>query len=122
METQASTAQVALGKGIDAARLERELNAMWSGMSAPGGDRASAGVVRACVLNLVVYIPREAALEEVNRLLSEITSAPTRISAPIAKVCFTAIGSGCGRSRSKSFDSSVLSMPTIAPHDRYREK
>src|SRR5215216_7245030 len=56
METQASTAQVALGKGIDAAKLERELNAMWAEMSAPEGDGGGgAGVVRACVLNLVVY-------------------------------------------------------------------
>jgi hypothetical protein len=69
METQASTAHVTLGKGIDPAKLERELNAMWSEMSAPG---AGAGVVRACVLNLVVYAegPRERA--EVDDLLAEV--------------------------------------------------
>ncbi len=72
METQASTAQVALGKGIDAARLERELNAMWAGMSAPEGGTQSAGVVRACVLNLVVYAEGPDERAEVDELLSEV--------------------------------------------------
>ena len=72
METQASTAQVALGKGIDAAKLERELNAMWSEMSAPEGEGGSAGVVRACVLNLVVYAEGAEERAEVDDLLSEV--------------------------------------------------
>ncbi len=72
METQASTAQVALGKGIDAAKLERELNAMWAGMSAPEGERGSAGVVRACVLNLVVYAEGPEGRAEVDDLLAEV--------------------------------------------------
>lgn len=72
METQASTAQVALGKGIDAAKLERELNAMWAEMSAPGGGSGSAGVVRACVLNLVVYAEGPEERAEVDDLLSEV--------------------------------------------------
>src|SRR5829696_9998020 len=72
METQESTAQVALGKGIDAAKLERELNAMWSEMSAPEGEGGAAGVVRACVLNLVVYAEGAAERAEVDDLLSEV--------------------------------------------------
>src|SRR5215212_9014702 len=72
METQASTAQVALGKGIDAAKLERELNAMWAEMSAPEGGGGSAGVVRACVLNLVVYAEGPEERAEVDDLLSEV--------------------------------------------------
>ena len=72
METQASTTQVHLTRGIDAARLERELNAMWSEMSAPGGDGGSAGVVRACVLNLVVYAEGPEERAEVDDLLSEV--------------------------------------------------
>ncbi|HEX7314221.1 MAG TPA: glucose-6-phosphate dehydrogenase assembly protein OpcA [Pyrinomonadaceae bacterium] len=72
METQASTAQVALGKGIDAAKLERELNAMWGEMSAPEGEGGSAGVVRACVLNLVVYAEGAEERAEVDELLSEV--------------------------------------------------
>src|SRR5918997_636576 len=72
METQASTTQVHLAKGIDAAKLERELNAMWSEMSAPGGEGGSAGVVRACVLNLVVYAEGAEERAEVDELLSEV--------------------------------------------------
>lgn len=75
METQATT-QVSLAKGIDAARLERELNAMWAEMSAPaeGADGASreAGVVRACVLNLVVYAEGAQARAEVEDLLGSV--------------------------------------------------
>ena len=72
METQASTAQVALGKGIDAAKLERELNAMWAEMSGAGGEGGGAGVVRACVLNLVVYAEGAEERAEVDDLLSEV--------------------------------------------------
>jgi glucose-6-phosphate dehydrogenase assembly protein OpcA len=72
METQASTTQVSLAKGIDAAKLERELNAMWSEMSAPEGEDGAAGVVRACVLNLVVYAEGAAERAEVDDLLAEV--------------------------------------------------
>ena len=61
-----------MGKGIDAAKLERELNAMWSEMSAPEGEDRSAGVVRACVLNLVVYAEGPEERAEVDDLLAEI--------------------------------------------------
>src|SRR2546423_10135962 len=59
METQANTTQVSVAKGIDAARLEKELNAVWAEMSASKGDGQGAGVVRACVLNLIVYVAGE---------------------------------------------------------------
>ena len=72
METQASTTQVSLAKGIDAAKLERELNAMWAEMSAPEGEGGGAGVVRACVLNLVVYAEDAEERAEVDDLLSEV--------------------------------------------------
>ncbi|HEX8336531.1 MAG TPA: glucose-6-phosphate dehydrogenase assembly protein OpcA [Pyrinomonadaceae bacterium] len=72
METQASTSQVSLPKGIDAAKLERELNAMWSEMSAPHGGDGPAGVVRACVLNLVIYAEGAVGRAEVDELLSEV--------------------------------------------------
>jgi glucose-6-phosphate dehydrogenase assembly protein OpcA len=72
METQASTTQVHLARGIDAARLERELNAMWSEMSAPDGGGGTAGVVRACVLNLVIYVERAEERAEVDELLAEV--------------------------------------------------
>ncbi len=78
METQASTTQVSLARGIDAAKLERELNAMWAEMSAPAGAgggegaRQAAGVVRACVLNLVVYAEGQEERAQVEELLSEV--------------------------------------------------
>jgi glucose-6-phosphate dehydrogenase assembly protein OpcA len=75
METQTTT-QVSLAKGIDAARLERELNAMWAEMSAPAdgaaGEAREAGVVRACVLNLVVYAEGAQARAEVEDLLGAV--------------------------------------------------
>ncbi|HEY0173933.1 MAG TPA: glucose-6-phosphate dehydrogenase assembly protein OpcA [Pyrinomonadaceae bacterium] len=72
METQATT-QVSLAKGIDAAGLERELNAMWAEMSAPAeGADGAAGVVRACVLNLVVYAEGAEARAEVEDLLGAV--------------------------------------------------
>ena len=71
METQASTTQVSLARGIDAAKLERELNVMWGEMSAPEPEGA-AGVVRACVLNLVVYAEGAEERAEVDEHLSEV--------------------------------------------------
>ena len=72
-----------MAKGIDTAKLERELNAMWAKMSAPGGGNEgagatqgeaarSAGVVRACVLNLVVYTEAAEARAEVDELLGAV--------------------------------------------------
>jgi glucose-6-phosphate dehydrogenase assembly protein OpcA len=72
METQANTTQVSVAKGIDAAKLEKELNAMWAEMSAPEGERQSAGVVRACVLSLVVYASGPEERGEVDELLGAV--------------------------------------------------
>src|SRR3954466_11744738 len=79
METQASTTQVSLAQGIDSAKLERELNAMWAEMSAPaegaqaaGGDARQAGVVRAGVLPLVVYAGGPEECAGVDELLGDI--------------------------------------------------
>ena len=72
METQASTTQVPVAKGIDAAKLERELARMWAEMSAPKAGGQEAGVVRACVLNLVVYVAGKEECPEVNDLLEVV--------------------------------------------------
>ena len=72
METQASTTHVPVAKGIDAVRLEKELNAMWAEMSAPESGAQAAGVVRACVLNLVVYAAGAEARAEVDELLGAV--------------------------------------------------
>src|ERR1051326_886935 len=72
METQASTTQVSVAKGIDASKLEKELNGMWAEMSEPDGDGQSAGGVRACVLNLIVYAETREEREEVDDLLAAV--------------------------------------------------
>lgn len=68
METQASTVSLSGLKGIDAARLEGELSAMWAEVSG-GGET---GVVRACVLNLIVYAEGQEERAEVDALLDEV--------------------------------------------------
>ena len=71
METQTNTQAVAAMKGIDAAKLEKELGKMWADEAAPK-DGHALGIVRACVLNLVVYASREER-EEVDKLLEDVT-------------------------------------------------
>src|SRR5688500_9541817 len=76
METQSSAVALSVAKGVDAVKLERELAAMWAEMGAGGRDAASsspsAGVRRACALNLVVYSERRAERAEVDALLEEV--------------------------------------------------
>lgn len=45
---------------------------MWAEMSAPKGDGQQAGVVRACVLNLIVYAASEEERAEVDELLEAV--------------------------------------------------
>src|SRR3712207_2427347 len=70
METQSSTVQLEALRGVDAARLEKELSVMWGEASTGGEGRA--GVVRACVLNLVVYAEGAEEREEVDALIGEV--------------------------------------------------
>ena len=67
--TQETSVTLSGLKGIDAARLERELSAMWAEVS--GGD-GSAGVARACALNLIVYAGGPEERAEVDALLDEV--------------------------------------------------
>jgi glucose-6-phosphate dehydrogenase assembly protein OpcA len=75
METQASTVPVSVAKGIDASKLEKELSAMWAEMSGAKAEdgQQSAGVVRACVLNLVVYAESQEERSELDALLEVVT-------------------------------------------------
>jgi glucose-6-phosphate dehydrogenase assembly protein OpcA len=66
METQVDTA----AKGIDAARLERELTAMWR--ASAGGEGAQTGMTRACVLNLVIYTSVHDDRAALDALLDEV--------------------------------------------------
>ena len=75
--------------GLDMARLEKELAAMWAGMS-EGEDGGGLGVIRACVLNLIVYTPAGDDRSKLDALLEEVyESSPCRsvviISDPAAE-------------------------------------
>ena len=61
---------------IDVATIERELTALWKEAVE---DEEHGGLMRACVLNLLVYLPSHEASIEVGELLTEVTSAyPSR--------------------------------------------
>jgi glucose-6-phosphate dehydrogenase assembly protein OpcA len=62
---------------IDVAAIERELTALWK--NAGEEDDEHGGVIRACVLNLLVYLPDHEGIFDVGELLTEITTAyPSR--------------------------------------------
>jgi len=72
METQESAVTFSALKGVDAAKLEKELTAMWGASSGEGADGPAAGVTRACVLNLIVYAEGQDERAEVEALLEEV--------------------------------------------------
>ncbi len=68
---------------VDVAAIERELTALWKEL---GAEEEQRGVVRACVLNLLVYVPALAASRQVDEMLMEITAAhPSRVILMIAQ-------------------------------------
>jgi glucose-6-phosphate dehydrogenase assembly protein OpcA len=84
METQTQQSGAAAvggeSRGVDVARLERELAAMWRESAAGDGEGASeAGVTRVCVANLIVYAPRHEGREKIDEVLDAVTEqTPTR--------------------------------------------
>ncbi|MCA1633651.1 MAG: glucose-6-phosphate dehydrogenase assembly protein OpcA [Acidobacteria bacterium] len=72
MQTQESTVTFSALKGVDAAKLEKELTAMWGKSSGEDADGPAAGVTRACVLNLIVYVEGQDERAEVDALLEEV--------------------------------------------------
>jgi glucose-6-phosphate dehydrogenase assembly protein OpcA len=82
METQKQHSGAAAGaaRGVDVARLERELAAMWresAGGEAEGGSEA--GMTRVCVANLIIYAPRGEGRAGIDEMLDEVTEqTPTR--------------------------------------------
>src|SRR2546425_3683347 len=55
LETQANPVSFSASKGVDVAKIEKELASMWSGASDAENGALSSGVTRACALNLIVY-------------------------------------------------------------------
>lgn len=72
MEPQTNTAAQALTKGVDAARLERQLSQMWAEAARGGEGEGQAALVRSCVLNLVVYAESQAERREVDALIEQV--------------------------------------------------
>ena len=74
MEREKHESAVALpaAKGIDVVRLERELAAMWSEATAGAEGKEGPGVMRACVLNLIVYSPAHEDRQALDALLDEV--------------------------------------------------
>ncbi|HWQ35813.1 MAG TPA: glucose-6-phosphate dehydrogenase assembly protein OpcA [Blastocatellia bacterium] len=64
-------------RSLDAAAIERELNAFWEDA---GKETEQEGVARACVLNLIVFTPAAQATSALDETLSEISiHHPSRI-------------------------------------------
>ncbi|MFL6286648.1 MAG: glucose-6-phosphate dehydrogenase assembly protein OpcA [Pyrinomonadaceae bacterium] len=72
MSTQESTNHLSVERGVDASKVEKELTAMWAEMSASEGEGQHAGVVRACVLNLIVYAASGEERAEADDLLETV--------------------------------------------------
>ncbi len=72
METQASTPTFRHAQGIDVERLEEELNAMWAETTAEREGGTAAGVMRACVLNLIIHAAAQDDRASIDALLGEV--------------------------------------------------
>jgi glucose-6-phosphate dehydrogenase assembly protein OpcA len=74
LETHSSEISLSPLKGVDVKKILSELASMWSGASEEGDSSGSAGMTRACALNLIVYTTPsedrgrlEALLDQVNQ-------------------------------------------------------
>jgi len=63
-------------RGVDVARLERELSAMWreNVEESEGTAAGEAGVTRVCVANLIVFAPPVEGRDGIDALLEEVTA------------------------------------------------
>jgi glucose-6-phosphate dehydrogenase assembly protein OpcA len=70
-----SNQQGGQSQGIDVAAIERELTALWKQAS----DEETSGIIRASILNLLVYVPDAAPSNELDDVMIEVTAAhPSR--------------------------------------------
>ncbi|HEX8141281.1 MAG TPA: glucose-6-phosphate dehydrogenase assembly protein OpcA [Pyrinomonadaceae bacterium] len=78
--TRSSPQQLSVSATLDLQSVERELSELWKQNTGATDVEEDGAVMRARVLNLMVYVAVEEALEEVNELLGEISSAhPCRV-------------------------------------------
>ncbi|MBD0372129.1 MAG: glucose-6-phosphate dehydrogenase assembly protein OpcA [Pyrinomonadaceae bacterium] len=76
--THTTPRQVHVTETLDVQTVERELSRLWmenAGRARAEDEVEETAVMRARVLNLLVYVSSDAALGEVNELLSEVTGA-----------------------------------------------
>lgn len=65
---------------VNAHVIERDLRELWEQMADTTQMQGQEPVMRACVLNLIVYTPGEHSAEEVNEIMAEVTTQhPSRI-------------------------------------------
>ena len=77
LETHANPVPFSPAKGVDVARIEKELASMWSSAS---DAKEGSGVTRACALNLIVYTTPEDDRDQLEELLSQVNEQhPGRI-------------------------------------------
>ena len=72
LETHANEVSLSPIKGVDVNKIEKELASMWSGVSKTGDAGDSAGVTRACALNLIVYTTPTDDHSRLEEMLAEI--------------------------------------------------
>jgi glucose-6-phosphate dehydrogenase assembly protein OpcA len=72
--THSSLQQIGVSATLDVESVERSLSELWKENTGAVDVEEDGAVMRARVLNLMVHVADEAALEEVNELLGEITS------------------------------------------------
>ena len=78
--TRSSPQQIRVSATLDVQGVEHELSELWKENTGEANIEEDGAVMRARVLNLMVYVSVEEALEEVNELLGEISSAhPCRV-------------------------------------------
>jgi hypothetical protein len=84
--THTQPQQVRLAETLDVQSVERELNRLWTENAGSGAETEEGAVMRARVLNLLVYVSSEESVGEVNELLSELTTAhPCRALVMVAE-------------------------------------
>lgn len=84
--THSTPQQIKVSATLDVQSVEQELGELWKRNTDEQSLEEDGAVMRARVLNLLVYVQSETALEEVNQLLSEITSAhPCRVIVMLAE-------------------------------------
>ncbi|MCA1558075.1 MAG: glucose-6-phosphate dehydrogenase assembly protein OpcA, partial [Acidobacteria bacterium] len=73
--TQITPKPVRVAETLDVQAVERELSRLWAESAGAQGEDEETAVMRARVMNLLVYVSSDTALSEVNELLSSVTVA-----------------------------------------------